>query len=136
MSYVDIDRAYGAAAESAHHKTIEKIVGCGLIKDTNRYAPFDFFNSDKTLFVEQKTRRLVHNAFSTTLVPLSKIKTCEEKLDKRYFFVFVFLDGIWYIEYDKERFAAYERTEFRRNEANQSVPHIYIPIAELTQFIK
>ncbi len=131
MNSVAIDRAFGLKSEDENHQKLESLVGCGLTKETYRFAPFDFYNDGKTIYVELKTRRFNYNKYPTTLVPLSKVNTCEKDPNRKYIFAFAFQDGLYYIEYNKSQFDLYERTDFKRNDRNDSVPHLLIPIADL-----
>lgn len=130
---VEIDRAFGLQSEIDRHTQLESLVGCGLIKDEYRFAPFDFYNSDRTIYVELKTRRFKYDKYPTTLVPLSKIRTAEKNPQRQYYFAFAFEDGIYYIKYNKDCFDKYERTDFKRNDRYESVPHLLIPITDLNR---
>jgi hypothetical protein len=128
---VEIDRAFGLQSETDQHKQLEALVGCGLTKDTYRFAPFDFYNDGKTIYVELKTRRFKYDKYPTTLVPMSKIRACDKNPTRTYYFAFAFEDGIYYTQYDKGRFDLYKRTDFKRNDRAESVPHLLIPITDL-----
>jgi hypothetical protein len=52
--------------------------------------------------------------------------------DKPIVFIFNFTDKVAYIEYNKDKFAKYERRNFSRaNLRGDEKPHIYIPIEDL-----
>jgi hypothetical protein len=67
-------------------------------KNSNRYAVFDF-ESDEYL-VELKTRRCKSTQYKDVMMNAPKINKAQ-KTDKKVIFVYNFLDGIYYWEFDK-----------------------------------
>lgn len=73
------------------------------IKDLEKldiFNLFDFYSKEKDIHFEVKSRRNSHNKYSTTMVGYNKIQYAN-KLNKRVIFIFVFNDGNYYYEYDK-----------------------------------
>ena len=98
----------------------------------------DYTNETNTTYVELKTRRIRHDAYHTALIGANKIAFCSDPL-KTYFFVFCYLDGIYYIKYDAAVFATFERSDnyYRgaRPDCSNSVQSVvYIPINRLKAF--
>jgi hypothetical protein len=114
------DYAAGIAAEGTHKNELETFFGTGLVKDTNRLSAFDFHNEAKTLFVELKTRNISHDRWPTALIGASKVEHAKRGLKedptKRYYFVWIYRDGIYYLPYEEELWSAFETGEFQRNE--------------------
>jgi hypothetical protein len=96
------------------------------IEDT--FAPFDFTNQDKTLFIELKKRRNSKNAYPTTMIPYSKIRAILPNF--RYIFAFQFTDGLYYIEYDYDLFKHFENRQGGRYDRGRPEIELYtfIPV--------
>ena len=97
-----------------------------------RFYQYDFENEDKTICIEMKSRRNKHNAYPTTIVPVNKVIG---DID-RYIFVFHFTDGVYFIDYNKERFDTYETRMISTNRRGiVDIPklHFCIPITDLTK---
>jgi hypothetical protein len=69
-----------------------------VIKNANRWAVFDF-ESDEYL-VELKTRRCKSTQYKDVMMNAPKINKARET-DKKVIFVFNFLDGVYYWQFDK-----------------------------------
>ena len=67
-------------------------------KNDNRWAVFDF-ESDEYL-IELKTRRCKSTQYKDVMMNAPKINKARET-DKKVIFVYNFIDGIYYWEYDK-----------------------------------
>ena len=120
---------FGTPKEAEILSVLEEYFGETFLEPENQFSAFDLYND--TTQIEIKSRRNNYRAYPTTLIGTNKaIKT-----DKKQLFVFNFLDGIYYIQYDEERFSFWI-DNFTRNsrigletEANK---YFYIPITELT----
>lgn len=135
MSLV-VDRRFGAKSEDEQRDVLEMHFGESLQKDTYKWAVFDFFNKDKTINVEMKSRNNKHDTYATTIVGYNKIRACSDPM-KRYYFAFVFTDGIYYIQYDKTLFDTFDCNDFVRNgrvDYNDKIAkYVFIPINALTR---
>lgn len=93
------------------------------------YCNYDFEgNSGKK--IEMKSRRIKHDAFSETIIPVHKCKN----RNSPNVFVFQFIDGIYYIEYDSDKFDNdYEIKNIvsRRKDKFEDKPHYFIPVCDL-----
>lgn len=135
MRTIATDYEMGTTSEVNNLSTIQTL-DAGLQRDTDRYAPFDYRNEGNTIFVELKTRTNAYNKYPTTMIPLHKVKIAESNMDKTYYFAFKYTDGIYYIQYNKNRFDTYEVKEGGRWDrgAPELRQYVYIPIEDLTPF--
>jgi len=77
---------------------------------------------------EMKSRTNCYDKYPTTMITENKI--CG---DKGLILLFNFTDGLYYIQYDEEKFASYERKLFSRARMKwDEKVHLYIPIKDLT----
>ena len=97
------DVKFGLTNETQALPIISKYFNTKLIKDPNPYAVHDWWNETKTIFIELKSRRINHNQYDTAIIGTNKIKKCLNK-DTNYYFCWLYLDGLYYIKYDKEVF--------------------------------
>jgi hypothetical protein len=129
------DLSFGLASESRNIGLIEKLVGCSMQKDTNHYSSFDFHNSDRTVFAELKTRRIRHNQYPTTIISADKIAHIEDGKD--YYFIWAYVDGLYYLKYDPNLWEKFECKMYRRFDRSDRVevpkPHIFIPCELLSK---
>ena len=104
-------------------------------KDDMKFVKYAFSTYDfkgKINKYELKTRTNMYNTFPTTLIPESKIF-----YNKNIVFLFKFIDGLYYIKYDKKLFDTFDLQPFKRNERADIVdiekPYFFIPISNLTK---
>jgi hypothetical protein len=136
------DYETGLANERNQKAFLEDWFGTGLTKDTNPYSAFDFYNDTKTVYVELKTRGINHNRWPTALISTYKVEFAKQGLkddpSKRYFFVWIYKDGIYYLPYDEERWASFERGQFQRNDRADRIEvpcdTVYIPHQALLRY--
>ena len=92
---------------------------------------FDY-EGDHTIY-ELKSRTNKYSAYNTTLLGYNKI--IDNK--KKQVFLFSFIDGLYYINYNEEEFSNYEKKLFVRNSRidYNDVPklYIFIPVDKLTK---
>ena len=89
--------AFGNKAEIELEKLMYDTFG--VIRNKNKYEVFDY-ESNETL-VELKTRRCKSNSFTDTMINASKIEEAN-KTNKECYFVFKFLDGVYYWRFNKD----------------------------------
>ena len=96
---------------------------------SDKFSAFDYYNQDKTICVELKTRNCRMATYPTTMIPLSKIRKCTDDNVKYYFF-FRFENGIKYIRYDKDQFNTFEKKVGGRNDRgyNEYNDYMFIPV--------
>ena len=130
------DLMFGLKSEENIKSTLEQFFGCGL-KKTDKYASMDFVNEPKTIYIELKTRRIRHNQYPTALIGKNKVDFCEKSNAKCYF-VYVYVDGVFYIEYKKELFDTFECSPYQRGMREGGIQplqdYIFIPHEQLTLF--
>jgi hypothetical protein len=99
-------------------------------KTTYKSCPFDF-EGDTGLY-ELKTRKCNLNRYNTTIFPENKFKF---KPERNKVLVFSFLDGDYYLPYDKELFDTFEKENrqfrFDRGNLDHPQPYIHIPVTKL-----
>jgi hypothetical protein len=88
----------------------------------DKYNPFDF--KDETYNYELKTRTNSLKQYPTTM-------TTKNKCVPNTIMLFQFTDGLYYIEYDEEKFKKYDTQNYTRYEYKNPREHIYIPIGDL-----
>lgn len=119
------DYKFGIAQEDIVLPKLQEFFGRGIKKSEDQYAKSDYYDDD--YYYEMKSRTNNYSKYPTTMITEDKIRE-----DKKLVLLFNFTDGIYYIEYDKEKFDNYERKMFSRagvswNEKN----HLFIPINDL-----
>jgi len=97
------DLQYGDFNEKNALPIISSFLKTDLKKESNTYSLLDFSNESKSVYVELKSRRINHDQFPTALIGLNKIKFCINP-DVKYYFVWLYKDGIYYLKYDKDLF--------------------------------
>ena len=86
--------------EKGEHKVkhmLTKFLGMEIIKDPYKYAIFDFYNKDKTVLIETKTRRICRNQYPTLFIDVNKIREGQRRLKENpkshVFFIWNCEDG-------------------------------------------
>jgi len=131
------DYATGTANEDTTRSTIERITGCGMQKDTNKYAPLDFHNEPKTIYAELKTRLIPHDKYPTALIGANKVEFCSDP-NKSHYFCWAYSDGLYYLKYDKELFDTFQVEDYVRHARadfnDVPKPHYFIPHQVLVKY--
>jgi hypothetical protein len=73
----------------------------------------DYINDNKTIYIEMKTRRVNHDQYPTALIGKNKVDFCQ-KSSATCYFVYVYMDGMFYIKYDKALFDTFECRDYER----------------------
>jgi hypothetical protein len=139
------DHAYGKEGEyMVEVETVLKGKFKGeLIHTTSPFAPWDAFGlykGKRTGVAEIKRRyKRFKDEIETTVLKYLKVERAS-KLDIPVWFIFIFTDGIWGIQYNKEQFDKYERRVEKLPDRVdfQEVPEerIYISLKDLTCFVR
>ena len=132
------DIAYGKKSEMNLHKTIESLVG-DTVEWKGGFEIFDYSNKGRTIWVELKTRRIKHDDYPTAIIGSNKLELCKKTEGVEYYFVYNYLDGIYYIKYDKAVFDTFEvNPEYRRGErfgcTNSPSSVVFIPTGLLKRY--
>lgn len=120
----DVD--FGLSEEERMHLILQLFFKENLTK-TSTYSSMDWVGESGVQY-ELKARKVKKNQFDTTIIPASKL----DNLDKGVF-IFKYLDGVWYIEYDKELFKTFFVADVYCDAryGNPNRPHIHIPVSLL-----
>jgi len=114
------DIVFGETSEVNLMSRIEELVQCPIARQGG-FNIMDYTNANKTVYVELKTRRVNHTAYPTALIGKNKILFCSDPT-KTYYFVFCYLDGVFYIKYDAQLFSTFEcENDFLRGERSDCV---------------
>ena len=123
------DFKFGTEQEDIVLPKIQNFFKREICKSEGRYAKSDFY--DDEYYYEMKSRTIAYQKYPTTMITEDKFRD-----DKKLILLFNFTDGLYYIEYDKEKFEKYERKEFSRAGVSWNVkPHCYINISDLQPVI-
>lgn len=134
------DYALGTANEVPIQKKLEKFLGEPLVR-RGGMALFDYDNNNETkmIFSEVKTRRIRHDAYPTAIIGANKVNEAQRNPNNTYWFFFDYVDGLYGIKYDEEKFSEYERTEYSRGDRadfhNRPQECFFIPSGDLTRVV-
>jgi hypothetical protein len=134
------DYALGTANEVPIQKKLEKFLGEPLVR-RGGMALFDYDNNNETkmIFSEVKTRRIRHDAYPTAIIGANKVNEAQRNPNNTYWFFFDYVDGLYGIKYDEEKFSEYERTEYSRGDRadfhNRPQECFFIPSGDLIRIV-
>ena len=128
MSYIN-DYKYGMKSEARVLKTIRHFWNKPNIEKTNnQYSTYDF--EDENNYYELKSRKCSSSQYNTTMIATGKFQ-----INKSQVFLFDFIDGLYYIKYNPEEFANFERrmyqSEDRIGMRGNNREYVFIPINRL-----
>lgn len=131
------DLAFGKKNEEECVDMLEQYLETTLHHEGS-YAVLDFTNSDKTIFVELKSRRITSDTYDTALLGLNKVQAMDNIDNMEYYIAFKYSDGLFTIKYEKELFDCYEvRKDYCRGPRvdckNKPQDVVLIPIKDLTK---
>jgi hypothetical protein len=131
------DLSFGLESEARNKSLVEIFFGCPLRK-TGTFDAMDMTNEANTIYVEMKTRRVNHDRYPTALIGKNKIDFCE-KSGANCYIVYVYLDGIFYIQYDKKLFDTFDCEMYERGQREGGIQpkqlFYFIPHTHLTPFV-
>ena len=108
------DRVFGRGSEWNNKGVIEKHLSTNLTP-LGYYDTFDFTNTNNTVYVELKSRRVASTLFPTSIIGENKVNACNDP-SKTYWFCFAYTDGMFIIKYHKDLFDTFPRVnEFQRS---------------------
>jgi len=112
------------------------------------YKTFDWVNNDYK--IELKSRNNDFNVYNTTMIGFNKVKEWkEDKTNRKYIFLFAYLDGLYEWELNKENYqkiggdnsikknsfsqksTAFGPSPLAYSTFNENKEHLYIPIKDL-----
>ena len=123
------DKAFGTASEVTNLSKLEGHFEKKLIH-RGGWNCFDY-DDGATLFVELKTRRVLHTKHPDTPIGANKVDIASKNPDRTYWICYSFLDGIYGIQYSKELFSTFERRMYSRGDRadyhNRPQECVFIP---------
>jgi hypothetical protein len=127
-----LDLKMGEENENKNVATLSSFFKTNLTKDKNIYATIDWTNSSNTIYVELKSRRIHHNLYPTAVIGLNKVNFCTDP-NKKYYFVFAYSDGLYYIQYERDLFKTFSiqpmKITFRKDVGRHEINDvIHIPV--------
>jgi hypothetical protein len=134
------DYALGTANEIPVMKRIEKFLGEPLVR-RGGMALFDYDNNNETkmIFSEVKTRRIRHDAYPTAIIGANKVDEAQRNPNNTYWFFFDYVDGLYGIKYDEEKFSHYMRCDYSRGDRsdfhNRPQECFFIPSRDLVRIV-
>jgi hypothetical protein len=128
------DYKFGSISENKNLPILAEFFKQSLIKDNYKFGTLDYYNEDKSLYIELKTRRISKTAYSTTVLSAKKIERMktEDNANRKCIFVFEYTDGLFYIEYSDELFSTFRVGEELLKRGYKEKVY-YIPIKELKE---
>ena len=127
------DYTYGIQQQKALYPIFKDYFNDDLVLTLNKFDKYDY--EGKTTSYELKARKVLYKTYPTTCIASDKINPNH---NKRQIYLFNFIDGTYYIEYDKDIFETFEVKDFKRFRQSfndKEKPYIYIPIDKLTPII-
>ena len=125
MSKKILDLQFGKNKELEIKEMLECYFSTTL-QISSKYGLMDFFNDD--IYIELKSRRNTYNKYNTTIIGSNKIDYVKT-LNKKSYFVFFFIDGLFLIEYSDNIFNSFDICEqyiFRDNKKELKINY-HIP---------
>lgn len=131
------DYDFGTKKEVENLEKLNKFFKTKLKQNEDKFGLFDYISEDKKILVELKSRRVKHNQYPTALIGANKIDSIEDKEDVEAYLCFCYLDGLFYLKYDKEVFSKITKKDFTRYERSDydDLPklHYFIPYELMTK---
>ena len=132
IEILNADLNFGFAKEEEVIPMLEEIFNESIMRAPYRYSPFDA-QSDEARY-EIKCRRCNSTEYNETIITVDKIQRTPKNKPLRL--VFGFTDGLYYIEYEKERFEEYPIrpiSAVKWNGQKEARDHYHIPVGHLVR---
>jgi hypothetical protein len=130
IQILNADLDFGLAKEEEVITVLEEIFNETILKAPYKYSPFDAQSAEARY--EIKCRRCHFNRYDETIITVDKIQRTPKNKPLRL--VFGFTDGLYYTEYEKERFDTYPIrpvSAVKWNGQREARDHYHIPIHDL-----
>jgi hypothetical protein len=115
-------------------KIFDSIHNINLLRTEDKFHPFDLKDGVNKFVVEVKKRNNNHDKYPTTMIGYNKYIKARQYITRGYnvYFVFDYMDGIYYYKYDNEIYVPKDggRCDRGRNEIKK---YIWININKLTK---
>ena len=92
------DQIIGNLNEDYAEEIIKEYLDLKHLIKLDKFDTFDFYNEEKNIFFEVKSRRNNYNKYPTTIIGYNKM--LEAINYKNVYFIFIFNDGDYYYKYD------------------------------------
>ena len=114
-------------------KAVSKQLGFELfetedIPEYGKYFNYDWVNAERNIFGELKWRKVRKNSFKTTIVGEAKIRYALAHPDNTYFFVFRFIDGLYFCHFKDVDTKQTPRLQICKNDYREWVYDIPVDI--------
>ena len=118
---------YGTKIEEQVKPLLDKKFNADFKKNDDIWDILDFHDNDKKIICEIKGRKINHNQYPDTIIPMNKVHKAYIKVDEGYkvYFVFVFLDKTMYCEVNEDLNYSVKLT------GTNYIEHACIPITSL-----
>jgi len=95
---------FGKQIEDNVMPQLNNLFDADFCRDDNIFDVLDFHDNNKKIICEIKGRKIAHDKWEDTIIPMNKIWEGFKKIDMGYkvYFVFVFTDKTKYIELSDE----------------------------------
>ena len=131
------DHMQGKAAENDCLQALQTLTQHRLVHHTDRYAPWDY--ESVTTVIELKDRNCFYDTYEDTMINGLKVDRARNQI-KRVFFAFKYIDGLYYIKYNKDLFEKYKTKSFKLDDRKdyKESDHIryYIPKEDLKCLVR
>ena len=107
------DLSFGATGENFVLPIINNFFNDTAIPFEDIYSTQDF-HSCKNVY-ELKSRKVKHDMYSTAIIGCNKAVLKPQDKGKDLYFIFNYLDGVFYIRYDEELFKTFNKKSFCRH---------------------
>ena len=95
---------------------LKKLIDSDLFRLTDTFDSFDYFNGTD-LYIELKSRNIEYSKYPSVFMNNTKFKKIRDGFN--YLFVFLYTDGLYYIEYDKDIFDKFESRQIWNSKFNR-----------------
>jgi hypothetical protein len=134
MTFYEDEYLFGLKKETELKDIIQIYFNTTELRKLSKFHPFDYKTSN--CFFEIKTRRTRLNDFPTTLIGYNKFVFAEALQNfENCYFIFQFIDGLYYYKYEKNDINIYEQKHIYRRDRNETTSkyHMLIPNEKLTK---
>ena len=142
MGLKKIDLDFGEKNEEETILKLDDYFKTKFFKNTNKYGIIDFFNEDKKIYIELKSRRINHDLYPTALIGLNKIKYFKMLKDCECFICYKYNDGLFLLKYSNDLFKTFDIKKNFKNNFRQDVGKnefsdvVLIPYSSLKKYYK
>ena len=132
MDKMENDLFIGSLNEDYGIDIIKDFFKLNNLSKTGEMDILDFYNKEKDIYFEIKSRRNNYNTYPTTMIGYNKI--IEARKYKTVYFIFIFEDGDYYYKFNPDD--NFEISFGGRNDRGKAEykKYCYIPINKLIKF--